>query len=34
MPHDSPATLVFWCQRSCWYSYGITPIKAPNTRGR
>jgi len=24
-PHDSPMTLVFWCQRSCRNSNGITP---------
>jgi len=25
MPHDSPGTLVFWCQRSRRNSNGITP---------
>jgi len=25
VPHNSPGTLVFWCQRSCWYSNGSTP---------
>jgi len=24
-PHDSPVTLVFWCQRTWWNSNGITP---------
>jgi len=24
MPHDSPGTLVFWCQRSTWNSNRFT----------
>ena len=32
-PHDSPGTLVFWCQRSPRNSTGITPCGAPNTGG-
>ena len=32
-PHDSPGTLVFWCQRSPRNSSGITPCVAPNARG-
>jgi len=25
MPHDSPGTLIFWCQISCQNSKGVTP---------
>jgi len=25
MPHNSPGTLVFWCQRSRQNSNGVTP---------
>jgi len=32
-PHDSPMTLVFWCQRSWRNSNGITPIGATNAGG-
>ena len=31
VPHDSPGTLVSWCQISCWYLNGMTPMKVPNT---
>ena len=29
-PHDSPGTLVFWCQRSPRNSTGVAPTRAPN----
>ena len=29
-PHDTPGTLVFWCQRSPRNSTGVTPTGAPN----
>ena len=32
-PHDSPGTLVFWCQRSPRNSTGVTPTGAPNAGG-
>jgi len=32
-PHDSPMTLVFWCQRSWQNSNGITPTGATNAGG-
>jgi len=32
-PHDTPGTLVFWCQRSPRNSTGVLPTKAPNTGG-
>ena len=32
-PHDSPMTLVFWCQRSWRNSNGITPYGATNAGG-
>ena len=32
-PHDSPGTLVFWCQRSLRNSTGVTPTRAPNAGG-
>jgi len=25
MPTSSPGTLVFWCQRSWWYSHVVIP---------
>ena len=31
-PHDSPMTLVFWCQRSCRNSNGITPYGGDKCR--
>jgi len=32
-PHDTPGTLVFWCQRSPRNSTGVTPTRAPNAGG-
>jgi len=32
MPHNSPATLVFWCQRSWRISNGITPYGGDNCK--
>jgi len=32
-PHDTPGTLVFWCQRSPRKSTGVLPTRAPNTGG-
>ena len=32
-PHNSPGTLVFWCQRSPRNSTGITPTRVPNAGG-
>jgi len=32
-PHDSPRTLVFWCQRSPRNSTGSPPTRAPNAGG-
>ena len=32
-PHDSPGTLVLWCQRSPRNSTGVTPYGAPNAGG-
>jgi len=29
-PHDTPGTLVFWCQRFPRNSTGVTPTRAPN----
>jgi len=31
-PHDSPGTLVFWCQRSPRNSTGVTPYKGAECR--
>jgi len=31
-PHDSPGTLVFWCQRSPRYSTGVTPYGGTKCR--
>ena len=31
-PHDSPGTLVFWCQRSPWNSTGIIPYEGAKCR--
>jgi len=30
--HDSPGTLVFWCQRSPWNSTGVTPYDGAECR--
>ena len=30
--HDSPGTLVFWCQRSPWNSTGVTPYGGTKCR--
>ena len=32
-PHDSPGTLVFWCQRSPRNSTGVTPYEGAECRG-
>ena len=32
-PHDTPGSLVFWCQRSPQNSTGVTPTGAPNAGG-
>jgi len=32
MPHDSPITVVFCCQRSWWNSNGITPYGGDKCR--
>ena len=32
MPHNSPGTLVFWCQRSSWNSNGVAPSKSAKCR--
>ena len=32
-PHDSPGTVVFWCQRSPRNSTGVIPCGAPNAGG-
>ena len=31
-PHDTPGTLVFWCQRSPWNSTGVTPYEGAECR--
>jgi len=33
LPHDSPETLVFWCQRSWENLKGSSPTAAPNAGG-